>query len=179
MNVPGLSFDNITFPERKSIVRSDTHLENIVEEAKKVDLTKVNFEGEDFHPQTKIIQKQKVYFWIRLYIKDEIDIKPETKINMVYNSGQETLETHFMYFGKKGFERDTQGQIVNFNPEDDKKVLCLLIDSENININSNNIPYMRTLFPLGKFFQPQYIRKYDFTFDLEDGTQIDFFNIVF
>jgi hypothetical protein len=179
MNVPGLSFDNITFPERKSIVRSDTHLENIVEEAKKVDLAKVNFEGEDFQPQTKIIQKQRVYFWLRLYIKDEIDIKPETKINMVYNSGQETLETYFMYFGKKGFERDAQGQIVNFNPEDDKKLLCLLIDAENINTNSNNIPYMRTLFPLGKFFQPQYIRKYDFTFDLENGTQIDFFDIAF
>jgi hypothetical protein len=179
MNIPGLSFDDVVFPERKSIVRSDKHLDNIVDEVKKVDLNKVNFEGEDFQPHTKIIQKQKVYLWIRLFIKEEIDITPETKITISYLEGKETLETHFMYFGKKGLERDANGQIVNFNPEDDKRILCLLIDVDNINVNSEVRPYLRTLFPLGKYYTPQYVKKMDFSFLLDDGQQIDFYDIDF
>jgi len=179
MNIPGLSVDNIAFPERRSVVRSDTHLENIVEQAKNIDVNKISFSGEDFQPHTKIIQKQKVYFWIRLYVKEEMDINPETKISISYNNGQEIVDTYFMYFGKKGLERDKDGQIVNFNPEDDKKVLCLLVDTDRIDVNNQDIPYMKTLFQLGKNFKPQYIKKFDFTFILEDETQIDFYDIDF
>lgn len=179
MNIPGLSVENLAFPDRRSIVKNDVHLKNIVEEAKKIDVDKVNFDKEDFQPHTRIIQKQKVYLWIRLYIKQEIDINPETKIEIVYNNGQEVLETYFMYFGKKGLERDNDGQIINFNPEDDKKVLCLLIDVDRIDVNNSDIPYLKTLFPLGKNFTPQYIKKYDFSFKLEDGQQIDFYDIDF
>lgn len=179
MNGSSLSFENIIFPDRKSITRTDTHLDDIIEKAKEIDLQKVNFEGEDFVPQTKIIQRQKVYFWLRVFIKDEIDITPESKVTMIYNNGEESLETFFMYFGKKGFERDINGQIVNFNPEDDKKVLCLLLDSENININNENIPHMKTLFPLSKYFKPQYFRKYDYKFKLDDDRYLDFFDISF
>ena len=179
MNIPGLSVDHIVFPDRKMVVRSDAHLENIVDQAKKVDLNKVNFEGEDFQPHMRIIQKQKTYFWIRLYIKNEIDIKPETKINIVFNDGEEKLETYFMYFGKKGIERDSDGQIINFNPEDDKKVLCLLIDSDKVDRDNEDIPYIKTLFPLGKFFKPQYVRKYDFQFIIDGTEPIDFYDIDF
>ena len=84
MNISNLGVDNVFFPDRKSIVKSDAHLDNIVEKAKKIDVEKVNFEGEDFQPLTKIIQKQRSYIWIRLYVKEEIDINPETKINFIY-----------------------------------------------------------------------------------------------
>jgi len=175
----GLSIDNIVFPDRKSIVRSDTHLHNIIDEAKSIDVEKINFDGEDFLPKTKIIQKQKVYFWMRLYLKNEIEILPETKIIMSYNRGQEILETYFMYFGKGGLERDVNGQIINFNPEDDKRILCLLIDSDRLNINCQDIPYIKTLFPLGKFFLPQYVKKLDFEFTMDSNKQIDFYDIEF
>jgi len=179
MNFAGLSVDYVDFPDRKSIVKSDTHLKNIVEEAKKIDVNKVNFEGEDFQPQTKIIQKQKVYFWIRLYLKDEIDIKPETKVSLIYLDGKEQLDTYFMYFGKKGLERDKDGQIVNFNPEDDKRILCLLVDSDRINNNNEDIPYIKTLSPLSKHYKPQYFKKFDFSILLNDETPLDFFDIEF
>lgn len=179
MNFVGLSVDNVNFPDRKSIVKSDTHLQNIVEEAKKIDINKVNFEGEDFQPQTKIIQKQKVYFWIRLYLKEEMDIKQETKVSLIYLNGKEKLDTYFMYFGKKGLERDKDGQIVNFNPEDDKRILCLLVDSDRINNNNEDIPYIKTLSPLSKHYKPQYFKKFDFSIVLNDETPIDFFDIEF
>jgi hypothetical protein len=171
--------DNVSFPERKSIIKSDTHLNNIVEEVKKIDVNKVNFEGETFQPLSSIIQKQKVFFWIRLYIKEELDIKPETKVVIDYNNGMEQLDTHFMYFGKKGLERDRNGEIVNFNPEDDKKVLCLMIDAEKVDINNSDIPYIKTLFPLGRHFKPQYIKKFDFEFLYNGEFPIPFYDINF
>lgn len=179
MILNNLSVDNVFFPDRKSLIRSDVHLDNIVEEIKKVDLEKTNFETEDFQPKTRIIQKQKVYFWIRIYIKEEIDIQPETKLTLTYLDGKEELETYFMYFGKKGLERDKDGQIVNFNPEDDRRILCLLIDSDNIDKDNEKIPYMKTLFPLGKHYQPQYIRKFDFSLVRENGELVDFYAIDF
>jgi hypothetical protein len=179
MTFPGLSIDQVDFPERKSISRSDSHLESVVEQVKKIDLDKSNFENDDFQPHTKIIQKQKVYFWIRVFIKDEIEIQPETKINIVYLDGTESVETHFMYYGKKGLERDKDGQIVNFNPEDDKKILCLLLDAERINVNNSDIPHMKTLFTLGKYYQPQYIKKFDYKFLLDDSSEIEFYDIEF
>ena len=179
MNFAGLSVDNIYFPDRKSIVKSETHLQNIVEEAKKIDVEKVNFEGEDFQPHTKIIQKQKVYFWIRVYLKEEMDIKPETKVIIQYLNGKEELETYFMYFGKKGLERNKDGEIVNFNPEDDKKVLCLLVDAQRIDYDNDDIPYIKTLSPLSKHYKPQYFRKFDFNILMEDRTELDFYDIEF
>jgi hypothetical protein len=174
-----LSVDNVQFPERRSIVKSDVHLDNIIDKAKKIDVQNVNFDGEDYLPKTKIIQKQRTYLWMRLYMKQEIDIEPETKVQIQYLNGKESLDSFFMYFGKKGLERNKDGEIVNFNPEDDKKILCLLIDVDKLDVDNKDIPYMKTLFPLGKYYQPQYVKKMDFTFVLENGTELDFYEIDF
>ncbi len=179
MEFSSLSLDSVSFPDRKSIRKSDVHLDNIVENVKKIDLEKVNFEGEDFQPQSRIIQKQKVYFWIRVYLKEELDIKTETKVIIKYLDGKEQLETQFMYFGKKGLERNNEGQIINFNPEDDKRILCLLIDSDRIDFNNEEIPYMKTLSPLSKHYKPQYFRKFDFSVFIEEDQEIDFYDLEF
>jgi hypothetical protein len=84
-----------------------------------------------------------------------------------------------MYFGKKGLERNQDGEIVNFNPEDDKKILCLMMDVERIDYNNHDIPYMKTLFKLGKHYKPDYIRKNDFSFVLENETNLNFYDIDF
>jgi len=174
-----LSSDNINFPERKSLVKTDAHISGVIDDVKKIDLNKANFEGEDFQPKSKIIQKQRVYFWIRIYLREEIEIKPESKVIISYLDGKETLDTHFMYFGKKGLERDKDGQIINFNPEDDKKILCLMIDSEKVDIDNKDIPYMKTLFPLGRYFKPDYIKKSEFEFLVGGEYAIPFYDIDF
>jgi hypothetical protein len=83
-----------------------------------------------------------------------------------------------MFFGKKGLERDKDGQIVNFDPEDDTKVLCLMVDVEKIDKDNENIPFMKTLFKLGKFYEPQIIKKSDFNFKVGE-TNLDFYDIDF
>ena len=173
----GLNLDNVSFPDRKSITKSDTHIQNIITEVKKVDVDKINFDKEDFNATSRVIQKQRVYIWIRLYLKNEIQITPETLVQIEYN-GQEKLDTHFMFFGKKGLERDKDGEIVNFDPEDDTKVLCLMVDVEKIDKDNENIPFMKTLFKLGKFYQPQIIKKSDFNFKVGE-TNLDFYDIDF
>lgn len=173
----GLNLDNVSFPDRKSITKSDTHIQNIITEVKKVDVDKINFDKEDFNATSRVIQKQRVYIWIRLYLKNEIQITPETLVQIEYN-GQEKLDTHFMFFGKKGLERDKDGEIVNFDPEDDTKVLCLMVDVEKIDKDNEDIPFMKTLFKLGKFYQPQIIKKSDFNFKVGE-TNLDFYDIDF
>ena len=173
----GLNLDNVSFPDRKSITKSDTHIQNIITEVKKVDVDKINFDKEDFNATSRVIQKQRVYIWIRLYLKNEIKIAPETLVQIEYN-GQEKLDTHFMFFGKKGLERDKDGEIVNFDPEDDTKVLCLMVDVEKIDKDNEDIPFMKTLFKLGKFYQPQIIKKSDFNFKVGE-TNLDFYDIDF
>lgn len=173
----GLNLDNVSFPDRKSITKSDTHIQNIITEVKKVDVDKINFDKEDFNATSRVIQKQRVYIWIRLYLKNEIKITPETLVQIEYN-GQEKLDTHFMFFGKKGLERDKDGEIVNFDPEDDTKVLCLMVDVEKIDKDNENIPFMKTLFKLGKFYKPQIIKKSDFNFKVGE-TNLDFYDIDF
>jgi hypothetical protein len=179
MNIPGLSSESVYFPERRNITKTAAHLEPIIEQAKKINLDKVKFDGEDFQPHSKVIQKQKVYFWIRVYLKEEIDILPETKVDMVYLDGVEKIETIFIYFGKKGLERDQDGQIVNFNPEDDKRVLCLMVDSDRVDVNNSDIPYMKTIFKLGKYFKPDYMKLSEFTFVIDGDKQVEFFDIDF
>ena len=173
----GLNLDNVSFPDRKSITKSDTHIQNIITEVKKVDVDKINFDKEDFNATSRVIQKQRVYIWIRLYLKNEIQITPETLVQIEYN-GQEKLDTHFMFFGKKGLERDKDGEIVNFDPEDDTKVLCLMVDVEKIDKDNENIPVIKTLFKLGKFYKPQIIKKSDFNFKVGE-TNLDFYDIDF
>ena len=44
-------------------------------------------------------------------------------------SGEE-LVTKFICYGKQGLERDHNDEVINYNPEDDKKVLCFMVDIE-------------------------------------------------
>ena len=34
----GLQFDNIVFPDRKQIVQNNTHLDNVIDQAKNIDI---------------------------------------------------------------------------------------------------------------------------------------------
>jgi alcohol dehydrogenase YqhD (iron-dependent ADH family) len=58
--------------------------DNLIEQAKSIDLEKIDFSGADFKPRAEITEKQKVFFWIKLWLHDEIDIKPDTDVTLKY-----------------------------------------------------------------------------------------------
>lgn len=134
----------------------------------------------DMETTSTIIEEQKIYFWIRLYLKDEnpnIQIGDDVIINWIPSG--ERLTTKFVSYSKVGLERDHVGEMTNFNPEDDKKVLCLLIDTKSVNFN-DDIPFIRTLFKTGYHYEYQLIKREELQFVVgKNGVILDYYDCDF
>ncbi len=125
------------------------------------------------------ITPEKVYFWTRIYLKEEnTEIKIGDTVWIEYTPSGERLETKFITYGKKGLERDHDGEVVNYNPEEDKKILCLMIEEKTIN-ESNDIPFIRTLFKLGRHYEDQIIKRSELVFIKEQGGILDYYDCEF
>lgn len=174
---------NFVFPDRKDLKKkiqeNKVIYDDIAEQAKKIDLDKVDYTGEDFVPRSEIKQKQKVYFWIRVYLKEETDIEVNTDVSIVWHETGEKLTTKFICYSKKGLDRDLDEQVTNYNPEDDKKVLCLMVEEDKINIDNEDIPFIKTLFKIGRFYQFQVWRKEDMSLLDGSGKELPWFDIDF
>lgn len=174
---------NFVFPDRKDLKKkiqeNKVIYDDIAEQAKKIDLDKVDYTGEDFVPRSEIKQKQKVYFWIRVYLKEETDIEVNTDVSIVWHETGEKLTTKFICYSKKGLDRDLDEQVTNYNPEDDKKVLCLMVEEDKINIDNEDIPFIKTLFKIGRFYEKQVWRKEDMSLLDGDGKELPWFDIDF
>lgn len=169
------------------------YLEKIAEELSKIDTNNVEKWTYDETPDVKIVEEQKVYFWIRLYLSEE---NPNIKIGndiiikykplpiylndiLVEDSNSEELETKFICYDKKGLERNSEGQIVNYNQEDDLRVLCLMVDSSVIN-TSNEIPFIRTLFKASRYYEYQLMRRSELLFiDKQSGETLEYYDCDF
>ena len=169
---------NNTFPERNQIIRQ-SYIDNIVEQAKSVDLEKVDYGNVDFKPRSEITEKQKVFFWVRLYLNEEMDIKTDSDVSIQYVVSGETLVTKFICYAKKGISKDMDEQVINYNPEDDKRILCLMIDADRIDNKSDDIPFIRTLFRIGKYYEAQILRNSDLLITDSSGNKLEFFDIDF
>ena len=66
------------------------------------------------------------------------------------------------------------------DPEEDKKVLCLMVDQSRINENSDDIPFIRSLFKISKYYEDRVMRKGELKFILEkNDTELEYFSIGF
>lgn len=168
------------FPDRKSLASKikEKWSELVSHQLMGVDLDKIDFSTEDFKPRTEIKEKQKIYYWIRVYLREEMDIEENTDIKITYVDSGETLECKFVCYGKKGAEMDNDG-IMRFNPDDNKKCLCFMVDSDRINTNSDDIPYIRTLFTISKYYTPQIFSVDMLNITYGEGKKIEYYSIDF
>lgn len=166
-----------TFPDRKDIKKS--YQSAILDTIREIDVEKVDFTVGNFKPRSEIVEKQKVYFWIRLYIKEEVDMKPDTVVKILYTTSGEFLETKFICYSKKGLDKDLDNEIVGYNTEDDKKVLCLMVDSDKINYDNKDIPFIKTLFKTSRFYEYQLLKRDELVFINSDGTKLDYYDVNF
>ena len=75
------------------------------------------------------ITPEVVYFWTRLYLKEENpNVEIGDWVNITYTTSGEKLKCQFFAYGKSGLERDHDDELINFNAEDDKKVICLMVE---------------------------------------------------
>jgi len=136
--------------------------ESLIEQIKGIDTGDLTDDVKD-EVITKEIEKQKVYYWIRLYLKEEMsDLKIGDDFDITYTKSCETLSGKFIAFGKKNLNRDLDNVIVNYDPEDNPKCLCIMVDEEEM--KSEKIPFIRTLFKTSTFFEYQVYRREELTF---------------
>lgn len=170
------------FPSRSELNKKRemvSYQESLINDIKSVDVEKIDFSKGDFRPRMKVAEKQKVYFWIRLFLSEERNIKPDDTVKIRYTVSGEELETKFICYSKKGIDKDSQDEIVNYDTEDDRKVLCLMIDSDRINYNSEDIPVIRSLFKTSRFFDFQLMKREELLFLDSKGFPLDYFDVSF
>jgi len=149
--------------------------DNLVEQIKTIDTEVVKDWDKNTNPAMKVLEEQKVYIWIRLYLKEESDVEIGDDIFMTYTPSGEKLETKFICFGKEGMEKDNDG-LVNWNSEENKKVLCLMVNQDKIN-KGTDIPFIRTLFKTGIHYEYQLVRRDELLFiNSRTGETLDYFD---
>jgi hypothetical protein len=158
----------------------DNYLQLIAEKLSKIDTDDAEKWQYDENPDVNIIDEQKVYFWIRLYISDEdSNIEIGDDISIQWSPSGEELVTKFICYGKRGLQKDHNNQVINYESEDDKKVLCLMVDERVVNF-SNEIPFIRTLFKTGRYYEYQLVKRNELLFvNKRNGVILDYYDCDF
>jgi hypothetical protein len=150
--------------------------DNLVEQIKTIDTEVVKDWDKNTNPDMKVLEEQKVYIWIRLYLKEESNVEVGDDIFITYTPSGEKLETKFIYYDKKGVMEDHDEEIVNYTGEENKKVLCLMVNQERIN-KGTDIPFIRTLFKTGIHYEYQLVRRDELLFiNSRTGETLDYFD---
>lgn len=158
-----------------------SYMEDLIEQVKNIDTENlsdvINLSDDKI---STVIEEQKTYFWIRVYLKDEnSNLEIGDDITIEWLPDNEKLKTKFVCFSKKGLGKDSADNIINYNTEDDKKVLCLMIDENQVNYN-NDIPFIRTLFKTGRHYEYQLIRRSELILvNDRNNITLDYFDIDF
>lgn len=154
------------------------HIENLIEKIKILDTEVVEYWDDNKNPETKVIEEQKIYIWIRVYLKEEdetIEIGDDFLIK--YTPSGEELITKFVCYGKQGNMKDHVDEIISYNREDDKKVLCLYVNEKVIN-TSEEIPFIRTLFKVGNHYEYQLVKRSELLFvNKRTDKNLDYFDV--
>jgi len=137
--------------------------DNLVEKIKTINTEEVKDWYSNMGSDMKVIEEQKIYIWIRLFLKEESNVEIGDNIFMTYTPSGEKLETKFICYGKTDMGKDHDAEIINYNPDDDNKVLCLMVDQEKIN-KGTDIPFIRTLFKTGIHYEYQLVRRDELLF---------------
>jgi hypothetical protein len=157
------------------------YLEDLVEQVKSLDTTELSdVISEEEQEIKQVVEEQKVYFWIRLFIKEEdSNLEISDDISIKWTPTGEELKTKFICYAKAGLQKDYDEEIVNYNSEDDKKVLCLMVDEGQVNYNED-IPFIRTLFKVGRHFEHQLVKRSELLFvNDRNGMILDYFDCTF
>jgi hypothetical protein len=176
--------DNV-FPSRKEIIenqkRKDSdYQERLLNDIKSVNVEKVDFSNGNFKPRSEIVEKQKVFSWIRVFLREETKIDADDTIRMQYLTSGEFIDMQFACFAKKGLQKDTDGEIVNYNNEDDTKTLCIMVDLDRVNNNNSDIPFIKTLFRMSAHFEFQLLKTDELKFtNITKNIDLDFYDTEF
>jgi len=172
----------MNFPSREEL--SDKSKKKIEELKKKgwlVDQPNSYIDEDGFNRSVnfEVTEESKIYSWSRVYLTEEFDgLVSGDVITITYVPTGEKLNLTFATYNKKGLVKDNES-VVGYNPDDDKKVICLMVDINEVNTD-NSIPFLRTLFKSGRWYQHQLLKRTDLTFEcLEKNMVLDYYSVDF
>jgi len=156
---------------------NNTLYTSLIEQLKNIDTTDLS--DDESVATSKVTEEQKIYFWIRLYLRDDnINLEIGDDVIIKYTPSGEELITKFICYDKKGLSKDYMDEVTSYNAEDDKKILCLMIDTKQVNFN-DNIPFIRTLFKTGYHYEYQLMKRDELQFITDNGIVLDYFDCDF
>jgi len=161
-------------------IEYDPIYDSIVQQIKQIDRDDLS-DDVDQGPLSSEVEKQKVYIWIRLYIKEEMSgLKEGDDFKIKYLDSGEELITKFICFGKKNSFKDSDDyDQIQITSEDDTKCLCLMVDEQEIQ-TSDAIPFIRSLFRVSKHFEYQVYKREDLTFtNVRTGESVEYIDCDF
>jgi hypothetical protein len=129
---------------------------------------------------TNVIEEQKIYFWTRLYLTEEnLSVEIGDDISIEYVVSGEKLKTKFICYDKKGVSNTQSDDVTSYETEDNKKILCLMVDSKMVNY-SDEVPFIRTLFKTGYHYDYQLVKRSELLFIHEKtGISLEYFDVDF
>lgn len=157
----------------------NSYYEKLVEQIKDIDTTDLS-DDVDSSVVSKVTEEQRIYFWIRLYLNDDnINAEIGDDIVINYTPSGEKLNTKFICYDKKGLSKDHHGELTSYETEDDRKILCLMIDTKMVN-NNDDVPFIRTLFKTGYHYEFQLIKRDELQFVMDkSGLVLEYYDIDF
>lgn len=158
--------------EHNSSKFTNSLYDSIVESVKSIDINTIIDGNDNESVAINQVQKSTSYLWLRLYLnEDDTTTQASDTITMHYLDYDEKLALHFVCYAKTNTTQDTNEAVVNYNPEDDKKVLCMMVEEDAIT-KDNKLEYIKTMFKTLPWFQKQYFRPVELTFTNERTGQV-------
>lgn len=130
---------------------------------------------------TSVLEESKEYYWLRLYLRDELEAEKGDVIRLRYAPTSENIEMSYVCYEKKGNTDQHFSDIIEYVKEDDKKTLCLMVDVREIN-KRKDINTLRKLFRCGHYYEDMILRREDLVFEKkqEDSwIKLDYFDADF
>jgi hypothetical protein len=147
---------------------------NIIEDIKKISTEDLSDDVVQ-KPNMKIIEKQAVFYWIRIHLSskksdegvsiedlsycENLDTVNGDEFSIFWVPTGEKIDATFISYGKKGLVKDSYIPEIVGNLEDDRSVLIIMVNEEYF--ISDEVPILRTFFKGSKYYTQQAYRKSD------------------
>lgn len=155
--------------------------EDVFSDRKAISKTKEN----NRETTVRVLETQKSYIWMRLFLNDPHEtINKGDIVRMTYLESGEFLDVVFASYEKSKLHKNNEGEdVTHYSDEDDKKTLCLMVDIDAVNI-ATNIPFIRTLFKGGRYYEFQLLKTSELEFAILDDKGdkkelLKFFSVTF
>jgi len=171
-----MNIDDAEFPERKEIPNRLKSLQSAIQE---INLDDANFVDYRRHTKSEITQEQATYAYIRVFLREEDhSLVSNDDVKITYTVNDEVLDVKFISYGKDRTNKNNADDIVGYIPEDNRKEICLMVNVDLINKDSENIQFIRSLFRCGRYFEYQLLRHDELEVSA-NGVNFDYFDIDF